>query len=820
MPETWDIIAKTSECKVLSLWNGSGNNSPPVGWQSAFFDDSAWAPAVAPAMSALNSYGFGTWGPTQFPDLPNPTSQFTPTGPFGGAQAISTTTGSPGSHEQFLIRWAFDPALLYNADVRVGIWTAGTNDPFWGTNVAAVKGDLGSGAGGTAVYINGQFLFSNPIGGMTPDVNSKGRYDFFIGLIPSIFAVQINAQESFLGGDAPWISNMWAAIIIRLTLGDKQLWAWGHNYNDLASNPGGGQLGIGGSLAPTGTDILVPTPVWGKKSDTVQRNYVLAKTDGHVSLLLDDEGNVYTCGKPETIFGDTGQPGRGNFSTTAYPAHVDHTVSDFGPPLPPIVDIAVGSLVSWALDVDGNLWGWGYDNNGSLPGTPAVGNASRRPNLLHADVASIDASDTHSIMLRNDGRIGMVGYTAGDNSTAFGLIGDANASGIRTSDSAYVPFMSGNPLLRTITNRYLALGAGSPPAGFELPSFDDSGWTDSPPGAANPNSSTAFDEIWSSFHPTSANEHFVDRIVFHAGIAGVEAFMNSVMTFIWALDDDGEIYLNGTLIAQNTTGSPFNTVEHPTTSLINYQGDNVLALYGRNNGGTYAYVSTLIAIYFGAWIYRDLPAGRSALRVFAFPLGFMVLCTNGELYWRGYNWYSMFSSAIANPPGTVGPYTDEWLLLDPADRPSGTLVDCFGGNGNLFFVMADGSIHGRGYNAYGQLGRGFTSTYEVNTAPVIFPGGFQASHWPRGGSSSISFIAKGVDNSIYTWGYGGEGEMGNFSTTASNPTPLLLNFTAPSTGWVNYGARNMWMSGAVGLPDPDPPAGGVSTSRLFPQIIG
>lgn len=83
-----------------------------------------------------------------------------------------------------------------------------------------------------------------------------------------------------------------------------------------------------------------------------------------------------------------------------------------------------------------------------------------------------------------------------------------------------------------------------------------------------------------------------------------------------------------------------------------------------------------------------------------------------------------------------------------------------------------------GANGFGELGNAWASSGAGSGDPVVLPGGVT-------GFTSISAgtyvsCALGDDEKAYCWGYGGNGQMGNGSTTADNNVPVEVN--APATG--------------------------------------
>jgi alpha-tubulin suppressor-like RCC1 family protein len=90
------------------------------------------------------------------------------------------------------------------------------------------------------------------------------------------------------------------------------------------------------------------------------------------------------------------------------------------------------------------------------------------------------------------------------------------------------------------------------------------------------------------------------------------------------------------------------------------------------------------------------------------------------------------------------------------------------------------SAYSWGWNAYGQLGTGsFTSSsVPVPVANGAIPAGVTITQSAMGGYNTV---ALGSDGNLYTWGYGGVGELGNGATNSSN-VPVAVSAGAIPAG--------------------------------------
>lgn len=104
-----------------------------------------------------------------------------------------------------------------------------------------------------------------------------------------------------------------------------------------------------------------------------------------------------------------------------------------------------------------------------------------------------------------------------------------------------------------------------------------------------------------------------------------------------------------------------------------------------------------------------------------------------------------------------------------------TAVAIAAGGGHSLAVLADGTIKAWGYNGYGQLGDGSTTQ---RTTPVTVSGitnavSVSASRETSIGAQSHS-LAVLSDGTIKAWGYNGQGQLGDSSTT-QRTTPVTVS---------------------------------------------
>lgn len=95
------------------------------------------------------------------------------------------------------------------------------------------------------------------------------------------------------------------------------------------------------------------------------------------------------------------------------------------------------------------------------------------------------------------------------------------------------------------------------------------------------------------------------------------------------------------------------------------------------------------------------------------------------------------------------------------------------GGGHSLEIRADGTLHGWGANASGQLGDGSTMT-RPTPVPVSLPAGVSALSVAAGGVHSLVL---GSDGELYAWGDNSHGQIGDGSTV-QRTTPVQVSLPA------------------------------------------
>jgi hypothetical protein len=127
------------------------------------------------------------------------------------------------------------------------------------------------------------------------------------------------------------------------------------------------------------------------------------------------------------------------------------------------------------------------------------------------------------------------------------------------------------------------------------------------------------------------------------------------------------------------------------------------------------------------------------------------------------------------------PLTPANAVATASTQPSFYFKTIEFGSDFILVVATDGSLYAWGYNGDGQLGDG-TTTDRSAPAEISVPGKtFEAVS--AGGAYSLAIA---TDDSLYAWGYNGEGQLGDGTTTdRSAPVEISVpgkTFEAVSAG--------------------------------------
>ncbi len=203
----------------------------------------------------------------------------------------------------------------------------------------------------------------------------------------------------------------------------------------------------------------------------------------------------------------------------------------------------------------------------------------------------------------------------------------------------------------------------------------------------------------------------------------------------------------------------------------------------------------------------------------------LVLAGNGTVWAWGANTYGQL--------GNANPATQ--LVLTQVSGLTGVTAIA-AGTDDSFALKSDGTIWAWGYNSYGQLGDG-TTTNQSTPVQVVGPGG-------TGTLTGTVSIAAGTDHtlavrqdgSVWNWGSGGHGELGNGTYTYSNSIPIqvlgyngvgLLSGASVVAGgnWhslalASDGSISAWGEGSYGQIGPEtPPATATPVEVIRQRMI-
>jgi alpha-tubulin suppressor-like RCC1 family protein len=229
----------------------------------------------------------------------------------------------------------------------------------------------------------------------------------------------------------------------------------------------------------------------------------------------------------------------------------------------------------------------------------------------------------------------------------------------------------------------------------------------------------------------------------------------------WGLSERGQVGNNqGIFTTQRNTpvttfagGTNWKSVACGYRITAAIKTDGSLWVWGLNEGGelgdnTTISRSTPVTTFAGGNNWKQVSAGNGHIAA---------IKTDGTLWTWGRNAYGQLGTndtAARTTPVTTFAGGNTWKSFD-----------C--GQHHTAAIKTDGTLWTWGYNQYGQLGNNLSSTANNRTTPVTtFTGG---NNWKQVSGGSDQTMAVKTDGTLWVWGMGNVGRLGNNSNSSNVP---------------------------------------------------
>src|SRR5450759_4373963 len=180
-------------------------------------------------------------------------------------------------------------------------------------------------------------------------------------------------------------------------------------------------------------------------------------------------------------------------------------------------------------------------------------------------------------------------------------------------------------------------------------------------------------------------------------------------------------------------------------------------VYGQLGNGTTTNSSTPVAVTNGTSV-TAIAGGASHS---------LALTSTGQVLAWGYNGYGQLGNATTT--SSTSPVV--------VSLPSGTTVTAISaGSDHSLALTSSGQVLAWGDNAYGELGNGSITNSSTPVA-VSLPSGTTVTAIAAGYNHSLALTSSGQ---VLAWGYNGDGELGNGTTTSSS-IPVAVSLPSGTT---------------------------------------
>ena len=257
--------------------------------------------------------------------------------------------------------------------------------------------------------------------------------------------------------------------------------------------------------------------------------------------------------------------------------------------------------------------------------------------------------------------------------------------------------------------------------------------------------------------------------------------------YAWGKNEYGQLGNDSTTnspvpVAVKTAGTP---MDGKTIIQIHAGYEHSLALasdgtvyaWGRNNSGQLGKNDATDTHIPAAVQTLGTPmAGKVIVQLAAGNSQSMALASDGTVYTWGWNQYGQLGNGT-----TTNSRIPVAVVTTGTPLAGKTISQIAAGNAHALAMTDDGAIYSWGWNQYGQLGNNST----INSSlPVIVKttgtplAGKMITQIASGGSPNSLVLAN--DGTMYTWGWGQHGQLGNGTIGTDAKTPLAVSTVPPS----------------------------------------
>jgi alpha-tubulin suppressor-like RCC1 family protein len=504
---------------------------------------------------------------------------------------------------------------------------------------------------------------------------------------------------------------------------DGTISAWGYN--------GYGQLG-------DGTTVDKVTPIHGGGTLT---GIVDVAAGQYHSVAVKNDGTIWAWG-----YNGSGQLGNGTTQNQSLPVQAISIGS--------AIQVAAGEYHTLALKSDGTVWAWGYNAYGQL-GNGTTTNSSTAVQVTGlTNVIRIAAGTYHSMALKNDGTVWTWGYNA------YGELGDGGKA--NSTSIVNVSNLTGAVDIAAGDYHSLAVKSDGTVWAWGFNQYGELG-----------NSSTT-SQVNAVQVSQSSGSNFNNIIGVAAGIYYSAALKNDGTLFAWGHNDYGQLGIG------NTTDSVI-PVQSSACSLTSFSNVTASPFSGRITANQTHSLGVKPDGSVWAWgdnTYGELGDGTTTNRLSPVQAAITGAVTQISTGW--YHTLALKSDRSVwawgyNAEGQIGDGTTNQRAT-PIQVSSLTglsaVTGVAAGQYHSVAVKSDGTVWGWGYNAYGQLGDGSTTSRLVPVQAVLLPGVMT-----QVAAGQTHTLALKNDGTVWAWGYNGYGQLGDGTQTNRTTAVQVVGLT-------------------------------------------